>query len=63
MQNFFFCTKDAMFILFSEKETCILDSNTINMNRETYNQEQGQLEKYTCSNALMQSCKWFSRIV
>ena len=52
-----------MFILFSEKETCILDSNTINMNWETYNQEQGQLEKYTCSNALMQSCKWFSRIV
>ncbi|XP_022342803.1 required for meiotic nuclear division protein 1 homolog [Crassostrea virginica] len=46
---------ESMMIKLSEKETCILDSNTINMNRETYNQEQGQLEKYTCSNALMQS--------
>lgn len=46
---------ESMMVTLSDKETCILDSNTINMNKEVYCQQQGQLEKYACSNALMQS--------
>ncbi|XP_062584818.1 required for meiotic nuclear division protein 1 homolog isoform X2 [Saccostrea cucullata] len=46
---------ESMMVTLSDKESSILDSNTINMNKTLYNKQKGQLQKYACTNALMQS--------